>query len=185
MVPCLVGGVAGRALDPEAEAEGGILEAMKKKAKTEDAERSAKTDEPKKLPARVTITCATDRKGEHLMRIEIQDLSSRIEVVTVEMGMAEFALALAHHGYQPAEAEWRGLDLVGWVAENKTEEVEFENQWGERKEKQEASARLALMKHEVNGWRGNMSDLFNGHKRVRAGVQRVSFFRYVKPKDPT
>jgi len=124
----------------------------------------------------ISISRRTGGGVPESVHIEIEEDNSGIRFVDIELTLEGFARAITGHGNVPGKLTVRGLDRVGWNAENKTEEVPYDLYSDERNPK------AALAPYEVNGWRARSGDLENGHCQVPGKkAQRVVFFRHVKP----
>lgn len=117
----------------------------------------------KKLPARVLISKPLNHD---FFSITVTDERSGYQVCEVELSLESFAKALANQEVK-GEATWRGVDHIGWEAQNKTEDGVTEDN---------------LYKFEVDGWKARMGDLGNHHRRYGGGGHSVVFFRHVHPE---
>jgi hypothetical protein len=146
----------------------------------------------KLLPARIHVGRLMGA-GPDVMRLEVVDESSGISFLEINLTPGDLMLSLTGRNVE-CKMEVRGLRLVGMKSEHKTEEVEF-SMWDTRAERegldddQSSPATVkALKKFEVDGWRGRVSDLFNGHRTVRdkdpkkPSRQSVNFYRFVNPE---
>ncbi len=134
----------------------------------------------KTLPAKLSIgRYSGSREGIH---IDVIDESSRVTIVELDVSFEEFAKALTGMYGVPCVAEWRGTELIGKQHQHKTEEVPFRYPFM-GKGKAEKAAKEAIKPFEVGGWRGDWTDCLNWHRRVRDGVQQVSFTRYVDAEE--
>ena len=137
------------------------------------------------LPGKVTISRTTSSVGPDTIRIEIVDQGSGISFVNAIMSLEDFARAVTGYGWQPAELEVRGLERVGMILETKTEQVPYDGPYF-KPETLELAPQIAeaLKPFEVDGWKGDKSDLVNPHKGTRSNVykrrtQSVNFRRWV------
>lgn len=136
------------------------------------------------LQGKITISRTGRTDCAASMRIEIQDVASRVSFVIGEMSMEDFAMAITGHGYMPIKMEIRGLDVVGMQAEHKTLEIPFNGpRFLAGAEENEEGARAAVAAYEVDGWRAtDWRNFFNEHRRVHgvAGdVFKIAFHRWV------
>jgi hypothetical protein len=82
------------------------------------------------------------------------------------------------------------MDLVGMTQENCSAIVEVPNSISYGKNKEKEGAEL-IAQHPLcaEGWKGHVSDLFNGHKCVgvedKISRQRVGFYRWVPTQPAT
>lgn len=132
-----------------------------------------KTGNAAKLPALLTMSRTSNGKWI----IDVTDAVSRSEILHLEVSDAAFSRAIGHLGYQPAEAEWRPAAL-GKKYEVKTVPVPAVKFDGNR-ESGLAKERAAIAPFEVDGWRGDIDDMSNMHKR-KGAHQMVTFRRYVE-----
>lgn len=128
------------------------------------------------LPGTITIARPQGHDCDYIT-IEIRDKASTVEFVEVSIKYADFALALTGMGYTPCEFNLRDTKLVGSTHEHKTEVILFDRYVPE----EDPALKAALAPYEVEDWVGNVSDLLNGHHRVKGG-QEVGFVRYVNVK---
>lgn len=134
-----------------------------------------------KIKASLSITCSNHGK----FSIAITDETSGIEFVELTLTPEQMALALATRYMTGLDAEVRSPDRIGWTHEHKLADVPFDCYHGSEKNRAE-EAQLALAPFEVDGWGGQVSDLFNDHRRTKKdGVwfQAVTFHRHVKPTE--
>jgi hypothetical protein len=123
----------------------------------------------------LTITKASD----DTIRIRLIDSLSQTVVTDIQTTPEQFAQAVFGTGFRPCTFELR-TDKVGLRKEVKTENVTWEQ---ESTYTREASAREALRPFETDGWKGNLSDALNHHKRGPDGSYRVTFERWVPVED--
>jgi hypothetical protein len=130
---------------------------------------------PKKtLPAKLTISRVSHTRGDDEVRIQVYDEASGCVALIVTVPLAEFASAVTGLAHQPCTAEWLPAP-IGKVREHKTVDIRVG-----QSTRDERSGLLAP--YEVDGWKGNASDLVN-HHRIRNGVASVGFVRYVEPAE--
>jgi hypothetical protein len=121
------------------------------------------------------------------MLMQIEDDTSGVLFAELEIPMEAFAFLVTGMYGIKADCELRGLENVGRIRESKAELVPVTSaleQWDARKDADLIAAALAPF--EVNGWKGNESDLFNQNKRVhkddgtlRRPFQSVHFHRFI------
>lgn len=111
-----------------------------------------------------------------MIHISISEDNSRVEFFDGFISIEDFGNAVTGLGFQPIEFEFRP-QRVGMMAENKYELVPKPKSY-----KNEEEARLLMAPFEVDGWRGEVSDMFNGHNSC-GDKQRVRFFRHVDATD--
>ena len=130
---------------------------------------------------KIKATAVASLGSDNTFRLTIKDDSSRIQFVDLRMTPEQFALVISARVTTDLECEVRGLDGVGKVREVKTERVSFRHLYCGTKEERERAAKQAMEPFEVDGWKGSMSDMFNGHRSARDGsdIQIVMFERLV------
>lgn len=124
---------------------------------------------------RITITRPTYGDGRQKIAIRIDDESSGIEFLEIEIGLAEFAEAVTGHGHVPCEYDTRGLANIGKQRVVKTERVPYSFNG-----KYDTEARkAAVAPFEVDGWECNyLGDVGNPYRRAGEGAYHVTFIRY-------
>lgn len=132
------------------------------------------------LPGKVTISRTGSSIGPDTIRIEVIDQGSGISFVNAVMSLEDFARAVTGYGWQSAELEVRELEKVGMILETKREQVTYDGPYFKEGALELApTITEALRPFEVDGWKGDKSDLVNPHKRAGKGTQNVSFKRWV------
>jgi hypothetical protein len=126
-----------------------------------------------KLPGKLSISRRTSNVEPDYFVIEIEDVASGIDAVSLRISPADLALALSGRHGVPIDVEWH-VENVGMRAEIKTEIVRCKG------DATETQARNAVYPFEVDGWVADMSDVGNPYKRSGDGY-RVTFRRWVKP----
>lgn len=132
------------------------------------------SNETFKGPACVCISRRSSNVRDDYFVMTIEDGGSGCDIVEIEMSPAALALALSGAANQPALATWRVSNL-GMRRETKTVVVPCTYS---PTAQQKADA---LAPFEVNGWRGDASNLGNQHKRRGEHGFAVTFRRWVKP----
>lgn len=118
------------------------------------------------------------------MRMEIEDASSGIRFVELEIPMEAFAyLVSGLHGID-AKCELHNIENVGTQQEHKTEVITIPKDMPCKVDDNPELIEDLLSPYEVDGWKAYVSDLFNIHNRTRDingdFRQKVSFHRFVK-----
>lgn len=130
--------------------------------------------------------------GPDVIRIKLVDKSSGIHFAEAELTPHDMMMAITGRGNVPAQLEVRALEIVGATREVKTERVPFNmhEHFDERKKFRGDDSRArtksvirALATFEVDGWMGDASDMWNGHRRCD-GHQEVRFIRYLRDGKP-
>lgn len=137
------------------------------------------------LPGKITISRTQGGSREDKpIRIEIQDGSSRTRFLEVYMSLEAFASAVTGLGYQDVEFTLYKNAPVGKVHEYKTEKVFFPSFYHREPSKEALDATQIF---EVDGWRGETSDLCNHHRWIKGPNGEhgalVNFHRYTEPKE--
>ena len=109
------------------------------------------------------------------IRVEITDELSRTRFVSFETDLENFAKALMGQREVDGTFSIAGINLIGMIAENKTEIVKCQPPWNEETKKE---ANVALKKYEVDGWKARRGDIDNHHNFRKGGVE-VVFSRHV------
>lgn len=108
-------------------------------------------------------------------RLTVTDDNARVQFLEVWLTIEQFADFLTNRTTEGGFILTRP-DLVGTTGQNKTENVPFARVY----DRDESKAKKALKPFEVDGWRGDVSDMFNGHRSNKDGTQSVIFRRHVK-----
>lgn len=111
------------------------------------------------------------------IHLTIEDDKSGCRIIELTFTFEEFAKAVTA-SYGDAEFEYYPNCPVGLTSEYKMEIVPFSQTWPEDRK----AAAVALKPFEVDGWKGDISDLFNHHRYTGDGKQEVGFRRYIKTK---
>lgn len=125
----------------------------------------------KKFRGKLTLSFPTGGKEGRAARISLDDDSSGVPVVQVELTMEEFGLFISGLAMRPCEYEAGNSALFGASREVKSEQVV----WGD------ATKEDAVAPFEVDGWRARLSDVGNYHNRISHDIYNVMFFRFVDP----
>lgn len=133
-----------------------------------------------KLKGRLTISrYSSNQPLPRPVHIELKDALSGCTFAEVEVSLEDFANAVLGLGQVPCELEVCLKAPLGKVVEVKT--VILSAPYDVEKGKQEEYAAALLAPHEVDGWEGRVSDVFNHHNRLAVDKVSVSFRRYVDP----
>lgn len=100
------------------------------------------------------------------------------QFVEARIFLKEFAELITGLSRVDCEVDFRP-DLVGKKREHKEEVVPFKGFHIQSEAKGKQAAAKALKPFEVDGWKGHVEDLFNGH-RGGQGRYRVRFVRHVE-----
>ncbi len=153
------------------------------------------SDKPKILAGKLTISRRNNsHENPFPIAIVLHDELSGREVVTIEVGLKEFAEILTGVARNECRFEMvSGLPgVVGKHREIKTEVVLIPgNAWDDKKPRL-AATRAALRPLEVDGWEGKAEDAFNSKHRVGGPTggkegdwYQITFVRYVEAEEPT
>lgn len=132
----------------------------------------------------ITISRWNSSSGKEGISITITDDASNTQFLKAEIGLENFARAVTGLGAQHCD-----FDLIeGYVGkkhEHKTELVPVAGRSSVIRESPKwKAAMIAQMEvFEVDGWKGEESDLWNHHRTVRkkdGEFQSVAFHRYVR-----
>lgn len=126
------------------------------------------------MDGQITISRPSSYGDEEYVEISVVDESSRVEFVEIRVKLADFARCVTGMGHTAMTFGVRGLHLVGTRIETKTEVVPRPS-FGANA----AEIAFALVPFEVDGWKGDVSDLTNGHRSNGMGGQSVGFRRHV------
>lgn len=127
------------------------------------------------LPGSLQIGCPQG-DGCDYFTLEVTDESSHVQFIEIKVSYADMALAMTARRVD-CQFNLRGVKLVGSKAEHKMVVVPFKDRYVEDKDRK-AVAVKALAPFEVDGWEGDVSDLFNPHRHTDSG-QFVSFRRHI------
>lgn len=136
------------------------------------------TPKPTFLKGTLSISRISGGGEADEIRVTVRDESSGIEFVEARMSLEQFAQTMFGSRESECSFTLRGVDLVGSIAENKTELVPYDL-FKDRSEKAQAKA---LKPFEVDGWVARGTDISNNHYRTEVGGkphQAVVFFRHV------
>jgi hypothetical protein len=125
-------------------------------------------------------TLTISKGSDDTIRIELTDSLSRTRCASIKMDPTEFANVIFGLAERPCTFELRS-DKVGLRRETKTENVSYVPMWPEVHNN--AAAQAAIAEFEKDGWKGNLSDALNHHKRGPDGSYRVTFERWVPVED--
>lgn len=129
-----------------------------------------------KVKGTITISRVQSSHEDDYIEVRLIDEDAAIAFAETKIGMKEWGDAVSGRGYVPVEIEIRGLDKIGTHYESKTEIVPYTKLAFSNAEK--LAAIRAMKKFEVEGWRGDESDLFNHHRLRDQGIA-VTFRRNV------
>jgi hypothetical protein len=125
-------------------------------------------------------TLTISKASDDTIRIRLIDSLSQMVVTDIQTTPEQFAQAVFGTGFRPCTFELR-TDKVGLRREVKTENVYPDSNTEALTPLLRATA--AVMRFEVDGWKGNLSDALNHHKRGPDGSYRVTFERWVPVED--
>jgi len=121
-----------------------------------------------------------------VMRFEIEDSTSGTRIADISIDMEQFAFLVSGlHGIE-ADCELYSLENVGKVYEHKVVNIDAPTDMPRKVDDDVESIEDLLSPYEVDGWKANVSDLFNHHKRdargegdLRQHFYKVGFGRFV------
>lgn len=130
------------------------------------------------LHGTLTISRLHDSHGDDMMQISLVDRTSQTQCVEIRTTMQALMEALTSEAERPCTFEWRP-EHVGKRAEHKIETVPFAGKYARGSMMSQTEKIRALAPFEINGWRGEKSDLGNMHRGGTRDGYRVRFTRYV------
>jgi hypothetical protein len=122
---------------------------------------------------------------EGVISIQIEDVASGCRILELDVPLADFAAALTGRYLNDVPGTYWPAP-VGARAEIKREVVPFDSSgvpYAAERDGRYAHPAVdaALAPFEVDGWKGDRSDLFNGHRHAGDKLQKVKFRRLVDP----
>ena len=136
-----------------------------------------------KYKGRLTISKVICSDREDYIMIEIEEIEGHANI-RADVSLEEFAQAVTGLGSRPIDLVVRGSDHLGKKMEVKDEEIPCDP-YGVSDD----GLREVLKSYEVDGWKGDISDFKNFHRRVakrreevmkgKEETYRVSFVRWV------
>lgn len=144
----------------------------------------------RKLKARLHIGRMSGDHSNDEMRIEVADELSGVHFLELRLSPHDMMCAITARSVE-CDMEVRGLHLVGSKSEYKVKQVKFKGYRSDLADERKGlddhehspTTRKILAPFEKDGWRGSVSDLFNGHRRSACeGFQKVGFHRFVDAK---
>lgn len=137
------------------------------------------SDEVKRLSGRMRISRTQSNQEDDYISLALTDVGSGVPFLNVKISLSAFADLLTNRE-AACDFELRWTDSVGMLREHKTENVFVpKSTWEHRK----AVAEAALVPHEVDGWKGSVTDAMNHHRRVThddgGTTYLVGFTRFV------
>lgn len=124
----------------------------------------------------------SNQEGDNIT-IAVTDAKSGVEFLELQMGLADFATAITGHARMNCVGEFRG-EHVGKKREVKSVKVPVTfGPWRLTEAEELVLATKLFEPYAVDGWEGNVHDLFNQHNRKREGDKeyaKVSFTRFVE-----
>lgn len=125
----------------------------------------------------LTISRPRGGSGPEYIEVRLTDELSGVTFIEAQIELADFTEALVGLANVPCKFELRA-SYVGMRHEHKRIDVPFEVAYTSDQAERQRLARAAFKKFEVDGWKGNVRDLFNHHNRTSSGYI-VTFERYV------
>ena len=127
------------------------------------------------LPATIHIGDIRSTGGDYVS-IEVGDEDAGVRIIEVHLSHEQYGRLVAGCGFVHCTASVNDSGLVGMQSEHKTELVPCEHV------SRDADKAAILAPFEVDGWKGNESDLGNHHCWKGSGY-RVVFHRWVPKKE--
>lgn len=132
--------------------------------------------EEKRLKGRLTISRIGALKNDYI-RMALEDESSGIEFLAVNISLENFCRAVTRAGSLPCEYTLAGVELIGKTIETKTEYVPFS--WDEATKDFDKWFQKAVKPYQVDGWLASYRESrVNTHKITDKGYE-VLFTRLV------
>lgn len=148
-------------------------------ARVKELEKRKGSIMSKKLKGKISLSRYTSNVRPDGVTISLIDESSGVQCVEIEISIETLGYIITGLSHQECTFEWRP-DFVGMIRENKTEIIPFTATNYKTRDQESAAA---LAPYEVDGWKGSITDMTNGHCRTPSG-QRVGFRRFVPaPKE--
>lgn len=132
----------------------------------------------KRYAGRLTISRVHSSHEGDYVEISLVDDTSHTQPVKIHVSLQAFAEALMGSGDRPCTFEWRP-SRVGKIHETRKQIVPYHGYYRHGSAEERRAKADALAPFEVDGWRGNPSDLGNMHRSLGDGQYRVLFARYV------
>lgn len=135
------------------------------------------------MKGHISISYVRSSEEDDFMRISIDDQSSGITFLDVDLSMLNYAKVTAGLGYIPCEFTLRHADNIGKKLETKTEIVFVPKCDYHDREAVAADAVDDFDHKGEEGWVGRVSDAMNHHRLVRTspegGYYKVTYQRFV------
>jgi len=137
----------------------------------------------KNLKGHISISRTSGHNITHPIRIEIIDDISGSTFAIAELTLENYAEAITGLAYADCNLQYYEDAPVGKTREIKKEQIDITEMNIYIKPKdQEKTAKIFLTPYEIDGWKGDASDLFNHHKQSRKDNKtfaNVMFVRYI------
>ena len=137
----------------------------------------------KMLDGKISIHAEMGSRERRVV-IFIEDELSTLEILQIEMDMADFGNAITGHGHIPMKFILQDTSKVGKKHEVKTEEVTF-NRHNPGGAVLDEEINRAIHEYEVDGWIGNRKDAKNWHHRLARKdseetiTYKINFHRWI------
>ena len=131
------------------------------------------------MKGKISIHLVHDSINGDFIEILIEDRKSGTQFTEIEMSLEAFTLAITGMTGQPCTFELRGIEHIGKSRQWKKCLVPYIPTHDGASLSGRMEKRRILAPYEVEGWRGNDSDLGNYHKRNSENEYTVTFQRFV------
>lgn len=121
-------------------------------------------------------------QGDYV-HIRVEDETSHIAFLDLEMSVIDFAYAIMGRAHQECTFTLRNLANVGKKLEVKRERVPYVRKFDIGSMAETAAKIEALKPFEIDGWKGSADDLGNWHNGNETEGYLVHFRRYVDAAD--
>lgn len=126
----------------------------------------------------ISIMRVQSSRDDDYISIEVEDDSSGVRFLEIKLSMHGFAKIITGLSSQNCEITTMRLNLLGSIAENKTEIIPRLK--GDARDDKAVAKHLKI--YEINGWTARRSDVSNPHRWVGKDEVTVVFFRNVDAK---
>lgn len=138
--------------------------------------------EPKRLEGHVRLIRAVNAADDYPFVIEVEDESSGLRFLDIEISPAEFVKAFIRNESAKVTFTFRGFDFIGKTREFKTIRVEIPDGMRGHSGTWDAFIREAVKPFEIDGWKADEHELnhYNHYKTTYDHKEYVMLMvRYV------
>jgi hypothetical protein len=130
-----------------------------------------------KVTFELEIHRALNGRDEFPISVQITDHTSSCRILQMDLGVEQFGEILFGRSGLRAEGELWLDNPIGCAPQHKNEAVPRPRKYPPIKQEEDK----ILAPFEIDGWRGNRSDLHNHHRWVDDKLVSVSFARFINP----